>query len=91
MGNSFTKDINKAFGKSSMGGEGAGAEPDDWNPEQRDPDYNPQPDKPPPPTVPKFTPPPFYSPRQSQLQKTTYNPQSTSHAYLQRFGASSNY
>ena len=49
----------------------------------------PPPNRPPPPIVPKYQPPPFYSPRQSQLQRSTYNPSSTSHNYLERFGAAS--
>lgn len=92
MGNSFAKDLNKVFGHSGQGGPVAGGSPDDWTPGARDPDYNPpKPTPPTPPPIPKYVPPPFYSPRQSQLQKSTYNPSSTSHQYLQRFGAASHY
>ncbi len=91
MGNGFVKGLNKVFGHSGQGGAVAGGSPDDWTPGARDPDQPPPPKPPPPPAIPHYTPPPFYSPRQSQLQKTTYNPSSTSHQYLQRFGAASHY
>jgi hypothetical protein len=88
MGNSFVKDINKVFGHSGQGGYVAGGSPDDWQPGSRDPDYNPgTPTPPPPPKVPQYVAPAFYSPKQSQLQSATYNPSSTSHSYLSRFGA----
>lgn len=35
---------------------------------------------------PVFNKPNFYAPRQSQLQRAQYNPTSTSHNYLQRYG-----
>ncbi len=50
----------------------------------------PNPPPPPkPPTVPKYNAPAFYAPKQSQLQSATYNPSSTSHNYLARYGAGS--
>lgn len=99
MGNSFAKDINKVFGHSGQGGPVAGGSPED-NPgsdqagggppgtDDRDPDdtgKRPPPEKPPP--IPQYQAPAFYAPKQSQLQSATYNPSSTSHAYLSRFGA----
>jgi len=98
MGNSFAKDINKVFGRSGQGGAVAGGSPED-NPgsdfagggppgtDDRNPDdqgQKPTPEAPPP--IPKFVAPEFYAPKQSQLQSATYNPSSTSHAYLSRFG-----
>jgi len=99
MGNSFAKDINKVFGRgpaASQGGMAAGTSGNDWDgggapagqhpgqgrPGQSDPEPNPTA----PPTVPKYQAPVFYAPRQSQLQSATYNPSSTSHSYLQRYG-----
>lgn len=103
MGNSFVKDINKAFGHAGQGGPAAGGSPEDWpgsdnagggppGTDNRDPDDTGQPAKPPPPPpVPKYVPPPFYAPKQSQLQGASYNPQSTSHNYLARYGAGGHY
>ncbi len=92
MGGNFTKELNIAF-DHGQGGDVSGGAPMDWNqglggdgrgnPENPDIPY---PVKgPPPPTVPKYVQPQAYSPKQSQLQKTTYNPSSTSHGYLSRF------
>jgi hypothetical protein len=91
MGHKFSRDLNKVFGHSGQGGTAAGGSPDDWTPGARDPDGGHKETPPTPPTIPHYTPPPFYSPRQSQLQKTTFNPASTSHGYLQRFGVASHY
>lgn len=44
-----------------------------------------------PPPPPVYNKPNFYAPRQSQLQKATYDPASTSHDQLQRFGIPSHY
>lgn len=38
------------------------------------------------PAVSKFVKPEFYAPRASDLQKAAFNPRSTSHGYLQKFG-----
>ena len=103
MGNSFVKDINKALGTAGQGGPVAGGSPEDWpgssgmgggpaGTDDRNPDDTGQkPAPPPPPAIPHYTAPAFYAPRQSQLQASTYNPSSTSHNYLQRFGAASHY
>tara|TARA_R110002153_G_scaffold262677_1_gene423674 strand:+ start:321 stop:596 length:276 start_codon:yes stop_codon:yes gene_type:complete len=91
MGNNATKNFNKIFSHHGQGGTAAGGSPDDWNQHARDPNQPKPPPPPAPPTIPHYEPPPFYSPRQSQLQKSTYNPSSTSHNYLQRFGAASHY
>lgn len=104
---SFVKDINKAFGQAGQGGDVAGGSPEDWpgsnepwagggppnsGDDNRDPNNNEQKPKPADaPTIPQYRAPPFYSPRQSQLQKSTYNANSTSHQYLQRFGAATHY
>jgi hypothetical protein len=49
------------------------------------------PPPPPPPAIPHYTQPFFFSNKQSQLQKATIDPRSTSHNYLQRFGTSSHF
>lgn len=103
MGNSFAKGLNSVFGQSGQGGVAAGGSPEDWpgsggmgggpaGTDNRDPDnMGPTPQTTAPPVIPQYQAPPFFSPRQSQLQKTTYNPSSTSHQYLQRYGAASHY
>lgn len=98
MGNSFTKDLNKVFGQgpaASEGGMAAGTSPEDWN-QQPAGEGRPGQDTPtaPPvqaPAVPKYVAPDFYSPKQAQLQSATFDPRSTSHGYLQRFGAASHF
>ena len=81
----------KSMGESGEGGEGAGVEPDDWNPSSRDAN-TPKPTPyvpPPPPPVPQFIAPHFYANKQSRIQGATNNSFSTSHNYLQRFGTTS--
>lgn len=47
-----------------------------------------KPDVPPPP---KYNAPNFYAPKQSQLQQASYDPSSTSHQGIQRFGVPTHY
>jgi len=100
MGGNFTKELNKVFGEgsaASQGGMAAGTSPQDWgnqgNPGQGRPGQTEggKPTPPPPPTIPKYVQPQMYAPRQSQLQKSTYNPNSTSHDYLSRFSVSKHF
>jgi hypothetical protein len=94
MGANSTKEFNNIFGAGSAsadedgGGPAAGTSARDWG---QDGGHDPhQPDTPEaPPTVPTFNKPQFYAPRQSQLQRATYDPQSTSHNVVQRFGVPS--
>lgn len=75
-----------------QGGTAAGGSPDDWNKKSRDPSYTPpKASKPPMPKIPQFNKPLLYSPQQSTLQRATSDIESTSHQYLQRFGASVNF
>ena len=83
--------FQKAFGHSGMGGQGAGVQPDDWQPGSRDAN-TPKPKPyvpPPPPPVPHYIQPHFYANKQSQIQGATNNAFSTSHNYLHRFGTTS--
>lgn len=91
MGNGATKEFNTIFGAGSAsadeggGGPAAGTSDRDWD--QHGGHDPPPPSKPPPPpTIPHYNAPAFYAPKQSQLQSTTYDPTSTSHQGIQRFG-----
>ena len=101
MGGNFSHELNKIFGEGSAASEGgmaSGQSPEDWNqqpkgqgrPNQETSGITPGP-PPPPPKVPKFVQPQQYAPKQSQLQRTTYNPNSVSHNYLSRFGVSKHF
>ena len=74
MGSKLSNAMNKSFQHHTPGMAGPGETGGGSNP------------KIPPPVVPKFNQPQFYAPKQSQLQRVTYDPASTSHNYLQRFG-----
>lgn len=100
MGN--LNSLNQAF-DHGQGGTAAGGSPEDWGgggglqPGQGrgtpggTPDA-PSPQKPEaPPPIPKYVQPVMYAPKQSQLQRTTYNPNSTSHDYLSRFSVSKHF
>jgi len=71
-------DLSKAYGKGygDTGGAGYGTQSD------------------PPPTLPPvkpFTDPMIYSPKTATTQAATFNPQSSSHNYLARFGGASHF
>lgn len=101
MGGNFTKELNKVFGEgsaASQGGMAAGTSPEDWNqqpkgqgrPGQETAGTGPPPPTKPPP-IPKYVQPAMYAPKQSQLQKSTFNPSSTSHDYLSRYSVSKHF
>ena len=98
-GDDFETFFNKFFGAGSApaeegpGGPGTAMEPADpgggASPRGQPDVPPPQPVTPPP--IPQFQKPNFYAPKQSQLQKATYDPSSTSHQGLQRFGIATHF
>ena len=100
MGNGVSG-FNKVFGSGSAESEGgavAGMSPEDWagggafggnkaGMGRAGQNFPTTPQAPEAPATPQFVAPAFYAPRQSQLQTSTYNPASTSHNYLARFGS----
>ncbi len=90
--------LEQEGGGVSSGGREAGSRPEDWSGAGEKPGQGyagggsktvPKAGKPPPPpTVPRYTAPDLYTNRIAPEQRDIRNPQSTSHQYLARFGAS---